>query len=87
MPTITSERYLSAKELAAEFTARGLRPYSYEAMIAIIADCPDSVGTTIKLADAISFLRDNPQWRAFAKNSGKRRKILKNSATPGIATL
>lgn len=86
-PTTPAPRYLSAKELAAAFAARGLRPYSYEAMIALIADCPESVGPTIRLEDAIAFRRTNPDWRPFARNSKPRRKILKNSETPGIVAL
>lgn len=81
------ERYLSAKELAAAFRERGLQPYSYEAMIALIADSADSVGRSIKLDDAIAFVRDNPDWRPMARNSRKRRKILRNPETVGITNL
>jgi hypothetical protein len=87
------ERYLSAKELAAEFSARGLQPASYEAMIALIADCDESVGRTIRLGDAIAFLRANPQWSPFARVDGRRkssakvRRSRKKSDTVGIVSL
>lgn len=80
-------RYLSAKELASEFAARGLRPCSYDAMLALIADCDESVGSQILLADAIEFLRAHKDWRWSGKSREKFRTNRKSRESPGIATL
>lgn len=81
------QRYLSAKELSSEFESLGLRPCSYRAMLALIGDAPSSVGTQIKLADAISFLRDNPTWQPQRK--GHHASALQRTAaqSPSIVSL
>lgn len=52
------ERYLAAKELAAELAARSIRPCGYRACLDIIADCDQSVANCITLEAALDFLRD-----------------------------
>lgn len=85
--TTPPTRYLSAKELSAEFAARGLRPCSYDAMLALIEDCPESVGKNVTLEAAVEFLRTNRDWRWSGKKREKIRTLRKNAQSPGIVTL
>lgn len=65
--TIPPERYLVAKELAAQFLALGI-DCSYDYALALIRDCPKSIKRQVRLSDAVTFLEQNPEWRPFARS-------------------
>ena len=63
------KKYLTAKELAYEFSIRGINHhvYYYNAMI---ADCPHSIRSKhLAFEDAFEWWRANPQWKPRAKKA------------------
>lgn len=75
------ETYLRAKELSAAFGELGIVPSSYDAMLALVAQCPAAIGHTVRLSDAIEFMRTHRDFRPF------RRKPSRNAAGAGAAVI
>lgn len=80
------ERYLTAGELSAALADLGIRPSSYHACLEIIRYCEATVGTTLRLSDAIEYLRIH-RVHPRSKDEHKRRPTLKNAKSASIVLL